>query len=62
MKKMMIMASVALLVMTACGKKEKAFDATGTFEVSRGHALKALDLSQDPRSQHVQKICQILSV
>ena len=28
------MASVALLVMTACSKKEKAFDATGTFEAT----------------------------
>ena len=34
MKKLTIMASVALMVMTACGKKEKAFDATGTFEAT----------------------------
>ena len=34
MKKLTIMASVALLVMTACNKKEKAFDATGTFEAT----------------------------
>ena len=34
MKKLTIMASVALLVMTACSKKEKAFDATGTFEAT----------------------------
>ena len=33
MKKILIMASVALLI-TACGKKEKAFDATGTFEAT----------------------------
>ena len=34
MKKITIIASVALMVMTACGKKEKAFDATGTFEAT----------------------------
>ena len=28
------MASVALMVMTACGKKEKEYDATGTFEAT----------------------------
>ena len=28
------MASVALLMMTACSKKEKAYDATGTFEAT----------------------------
>ena len=33
MKKILIMASVALMI-TACGKKEKAFDATGTFEAT----------------------------
>ena len=33
MKKILILASVALMV-TACGKKEKAFDATGTFEAT----------------------------
>ena len=32
MKRTTIMASVALLLVTACGNKEKAFDATGTFE------------------------------
>ena len=34
MKKLTIMASAALLMMTACSKKEKAFDATGTFEAT----------------------------
>jgi hypothetical protein len=34
MKKITIIASVALMVMTACGKKEKAFDATRTFEAT----------------------------
>jgi len=35
MKQIVMMASVALMVMmTACGKKEKAFDATGTFEAT----------------------------
>ena len=33
MKKIMILASVVLMA-TACGKKEKAFDATGTFEAT----------------------------
>ena len=33
MKKILILASVALMVM-ACGKKEKAYDATGTFEAT----------------------------
>jgi len=33
MKKMLIIASLALMV-AACGKKEKAFDATGTFEAT----------------------------
>ena len=33
MKKILIMASVTLMI-TACGKKEKAFDATGTFEAT----------------------------
>lgn len=33
MKKILILASVVLLT-TACGKKEKAFDATGTFEAT----------------------------
>ena len=34
MKKSIIMASVALMVMTACGKKEMEYDATGTFEAT----------------------------
>ena len=33
MKKLMIIASMALM-MAACGKKEKAYDATGTFEAT----------------------------
>ena len=34
MKQFKIMASAALLLLTACGKKDKAFDATGTFEAT----------------------------
>ena len=33
MKKILILASVVLMA-TACSKKEKAFDATGTFEAT----------------------------
>ncbi len=53
MKKILIMASVALMVMTACGKKDKAFDATGTFEATEVTVsakatgeLKSLDVSE----------------
>ncbi len=34
MKKMTIIASAVLLLLVACGKKEKAYDATGTFEAT----------------------------
>ena len=34
MNKIIIFTSAVLLMMTACGKKEKAFDATGTFEAT----------------------------
>jgi len=52
MKKILIMASVALM-MTACGKKEKEFDATGTFEATEvtisakaTGELKSFDLTE----------------
>ena len=52
MKKILIMASVALMI-TACGKKEKAFDATGTFEATEVTVsakatgeLKSFDLTE----------------
>ena len=52
MKKIMILASVVLMA-AACGKKEKAFDATGTFEATEVTVsakatgeLKAFDVTE----------------
>lgn len=53
MKKIMIMMAGVMLVLTACGKKEKAFDATGTFEATEVTVsaqatgeLKSLDVTE----------------
>ena len=53
MKKIMIMAGAALMMLAACGKKEKAFDATGTFEATEvtisakaTGELKSLDVTE----------------
>ena len=53
MKQFKIMASAALLLLTACGKKDKAFDATGTFEATEvtisakaTGELKSLDVTE----------------
>ena len=53
MKKILILASATLMMMAACGKKEKAFDATGTFEATEVTVsakatgeLKAFDVTE----------------
>lgn len=65
MKKILIMAS-AMLIITACSKKEKAFDATGTFEATEVTVsakatgeLKSFDITEGDTLQAGTKLGQI---
>ena len=60
MKKTILIASLAL-ILAACSKKEKAYDATGTFEATEvtisAEATGQLTLLSADEGQEVAKVC-----